>query len=97
MTDETNSNWFAWDEQAKRFSYEKTEDHIFAPYVNGGKRIGDMTREELIRVIAIGYTEREDLAKALWHVVSNDGQSTLDISTEVRHAKTIVERLTSKP
>lgn len=88
-----NTNWWAWDGEKKGFSFQKTEDHIFAPYHNGGQRIGDMSREELIAVIATGYHDREQLAVALLHVVANDGKSTADISDALRTAQLIVDRL----
>ena len=90
MNDE-QTNWYEWDAEAKKFSFRKTEDHVFAPYHNGGKRIGDMTRDELLYVIAMGYYEREQLAKALMFVVNGGNAAT--ISGTIDTAQLIVRRL----
>lgn len=58
------SNWFAWDPDRQAFDFAQTENHVFGAYAKDAKRIGDMTRDELIAVIAAGYHEREQLANA---------------------------------
>jgi hypothetical protein len=89
---EDQSNWWEWDKDAKRWTFKQTEDHIFAPYgTDGGKRIGDMTRDELIHVIAMGYQDREDLAVALVSLADKTGVTD---HAELKHARRIVARLT---
>jgi hypothetical protein len=60
------SRWFHFDREKRRYSYERTENHVFGDFEgHEGKRIGDMTRDELLHVIAIGYHERDTLARAV--------------------------------
>lgn len=91
-----DSNWWEWDANTKEWSYQKTENHVFAPYHKGGKRIGDMTRDELIEVIAVGYYEREILAKAFLFVLNGGDVSGVDLSSETITAQLIVNRLEGK-
>lgn len=93
INDDIKSNWYEWDNEAKKFSYQKTKDHVFAPYMNGGKRIGDMTRDELIHVIAMGYEDRENFAKALLLLAPYDERIGVDISSELHNAELIVRRV----
>lgn len=94
LNDDCYTNWYEWDKEAKKFSYQKTEDHIFAPYTDvWNKRIGDMTRDELIQVIAAGYHDREELAKALLGLISGESIATLDGSLVLSNGKAIVQRL----
>lgn len=65
-----SSSWWEWD--GEKYTFQRTVDYVFARHHNGGKRIGDMERGELIQVIAVGYHEREMLARALVSIF--DGQ-----------------------
>lgn len=92
MNEDDNTNWWDWDDEIKNWSYKKTEDYIFAPYHNGGKRIGDVARDELIHVIAMGYYEREQLAKELVKLCLLSGIE----SDQLAHARAIVDRVARK-
>jgi hypothetical protein len=93
------TNWYSFNPEAREWEVSKTEDHIFAPYSDGGRRIGDMTREELLQVIATGYHEREKLAEALraavgrcqraGFVLFSDG----DFADEIYLAESIIQRV----
>lgn len=89
------SNWFDLNGPTDAETYKETEDHIFGPDRNGGKRIGDMTRDELIKVIAMGYYERETLAYALVFAVTHPRtkDNGMIIDGPVKLAKLILDRL----
>ncbi len=94
--EELNSNWFEFDEQASKWSYQRTEDHIYAAYNRGGKRIGDMSREQLIEVIAIGYHEREQLARVLLCLVEGEELPAYANAT-VHLARLIMKKIQPAP
>lgn len=87
MRDE-KSNWWEWDPTNHKWSFAQTENHLFGIGFPGAKRIGDMDREDLLRVIATGYHDRETLAKALIGV-GTEGE----IAEAKRHAHLIVGRI----
>lgn len=93
MIENELTNWYEWDDTAKKWSFQKTKDHIFAGYHQGGKRIGDMAEDELIRVIATGYHERERLALALVSLLDGGDLASVDFSIEIANARLIVDRL----
>ena len=94
--EELNSNWFEFDGQAGKWSYQRTEDHIYAAYDRGGKRIGDMSREQLIEVIAIGYHEREQLARVLLCLVEGEELPAYANAT-IHLARLIMKKIQPEP
>lgn len=67
---EGQNRWWEYDPN-RGYVFTKTENHIFAPYRKDAQRIGDMSREELIAVIAAGYYERDLLAVACKAALEN--------------------------
>src|SRR5687768_13326747 len=89
------SNWVEWDEANQRFSHQKTEDYVFgnAGNAKGEKRIGDMTRDELIHAIAAFNHDRDELAGAILKVASSESVAQdLGLGFAYRRAKTILAR-----
>lgn len=88
------SNWYDFNHEAGVWDFTKTEDHIFAPYAYGGRRIGDMSREELLEVIAAGYHEREELARAVVALEACGGVDASEMGLEdvVDTAVKIIDR-----
>jgi hypothetical protein len=59
-----DDRWLGFD--GKKYTFEKTKDHVFGQIKGGlNKRIGDMSQEELIYVIATGYSDRDGLNELL--------------------------------
>lgn len=81
------SNWVEWDDANQRFSHQKTEDYVFGNAggkLHNAKRIGDMTRDELIQAIAAFNHDRDELAAGILKVAPSEAT--------VRRAKTMLER-----
>lgn len=90
------SHWVEWDEANQRYSHQKTEDYVFGNAggkLHNAKRIGDMTREELIQAIAAFNYDRDELAAAILKVASSESVAqALGLGFAYRRAKTVLER-----
>lgn len=92
LADVGDSRWYEWDDEQEEWSFRKAEDHVFAEYDSDfARRIGDMDREELLYVIAVGYQERDDLARA---IAGNVTGRAVDSNT-VHLAQLIMKHLAS--
>lgn len=89
--EQDKSNWWEWD--GEKFTFQQTIDHVFAKYHNGGKRIGDMDRDELIHVIATGQHDREALAFALLSAIGERNTNKFELDDAVSLAKKIAENV----
>lgn len=89
-----HSNWWEWDAKAKKYSFEKTKQYVWGKsHDRPGKRIDDMSRDELIQVIATGYHDREQLATALISVFESGDMSPRDLESAIHTARSIMGRL----
>lgn len=92
MSEQTN--WWEWDSKAKKYSFEKTKQYVWGKHNDApGKRIDDMSRDELIQVIATGYYDREQLAKALISVFEAGDMSPRDLENAIHTARLVVSKL----
>jgi hypothetical protein len=87
------SRWLGYDKEAHKYTYQPTEDYLWGP-PGYKERIGDMDREGLLRVIATGYIDREELAQALVVAVAPLGENIpREMDTAVSLARLIVKRI----
>lgn len=85
--------WVAYDDEAKKYTFQPTEDYVWG-MPGYKKRIGDMERGELMRVIAMNSADRGSLAQALLLAVAPLGENIpKELESAVASARLIVKRI----
>lgn len=66
MNNESDTSpWFEYDPIHERYTFHGTENYVWGKKHGPNKRVGDMSRDELIHVIAVTFLERDQLKAKL--------------------------------